>query len=48
MTRIYVALVDENVEVYRPDEATALPGGLFRITTVRTDPDEAASRPARS
>ncbi len=28
---IYIALLDEGAEVWRPAEAEALPGGLFRI-----------------
>ena len=39
-TTIYVALLDEGVDVWRPVEAERLASGLFRILSEREDPDE--------
>jgi hypothetical protein len=34
---IYIALLEEGVDVWRPVEATALPNGLFRIVSENAD-----------
>ena len=36
---IFVALLDEGVDVWRPIEAQALPNGLFRIVSENADPE---------
>jgi hypothetical protein len=36
-TTIFVALLDEGVEVWRPVEASQLPNGLFRIESENAD-----------
>ena len=37
---IYVALLDEGVDVWRPVDAEVLPDGLFRIVSPAPDPDD--------
>jgi hypothetical protein len=39
-TTIYVGLLDEGVEVWRPVEAELVRDGLYRIVGTKTDPTE--------
>ena len=38
--QIYVTLMDEPVDTYRPVDATSLGGDLYRIESEKTDPWE--------
>lgn len=41
MPRVYVRLLDEGTEVFRPTEATALPQGGYRLLPTRSyDPQD--------
>jgi hypothetical protein len=37
---IYVALLDEGTDVWRPVQAERLPDGLYRIVSVNENPDD--------
>jgi len=39
-TEIFVELMEEGVEVYRPVQATSLGGGLYRIESLQSDQSE--------
>jgi hypothetical protein len=40
LTEIFVELLEEGVEVYRPVEAMSLGGDLYRIESLQSDPSE--------
>lgn len=40
LTQIFVELLEEGVEVYRPVQATSLGGELYRIESLQSDPSE--------
>ncbi len=39
-TKIYVELLNEGIEVWRPVEALHLKDDIYQITSIKDDPDE--------